>query len=167
MLCWKRIYLLSELKSKNLNWSVMNPDGTLQQNGWSKIKERKKKQVINSYCVNYYKMFNDLVSLLALIFCAVFAGTISTWSANMFVRAQWPQPTTLLFMTSRNSNQTTCKGMQLFFHALKAADCNAIPVKPEIKWTLVFSFGRLAYKLTHLYYNWPGTVRVPAPCQVC
>ena len=25
---------------------------------------------------------------------------------------------------------------------------------------------RLAYKLTHLYYNWPGTVRVPAPCQV-
>jgi aubergine-like protein len=24
---------------------------------------------------------------------------------------------------------------------------------------------KLAYKLTHLYYNWPGTVRVPAPCQ--
>lgn len=24
---------------------------------------------------------------------------------------------------------------------------------------------RLAYKMTHLYYNWPGTVRVPAPCQ--
>ncbi|GAB6030356.1 Piwi-like protein 1, variant 2 [Chamberlinius hualienensis] len=23
---------------------------------------------------------------------------------------------------------------------------------------------RLAYKLTHLYYNWPGTIRVPAPC---
>jgi len=23
---------------------------------------------------------------------------------------------------------------------------------------------RLAYKLTHLYYNWQGTVRVPAPC---
>lgn len=27
-------------------------------------------------------------------------------------------------------------------------------------------FNRLSYKLTHLYYNWPGTVRVPAPCQV-
>ena len=25
---------------------------------------------------------------------------------------------------------------------------------------------QLAYKLTHLYYNWPGTIRVPAPCQV-
>jgi len=24
---------------------------------------------------------------------------------------------------------------------------------------------RLSYKLTHMYYNWPGTVRVPAPCQ--
>lgn len=24
----------------------------------------------------------------------------------------------------------------------------------------------LSYKLTHLYYNWPGTVRVPAPCLV-
>ncbi|XP_054711719.1 piwi-like protein Ago3 [Uloborus diversus] len=24
---------------------------------------------------------------------------------------------------------------------------------------------KLAYKMTHLYYNWPGTVRVPAPCQ--
>ncbi|XP_061189698.1 piwi-like protein 1 isoform X1 [Saccostrea echinata] len=24
---------------------------------------------------------------------------------------------------------------------------------------------RLAYKMTHLYYNWPGTIRVPAPCQ--
>jgi aubergine-like protein len=24
---------------------------------------------------------------------------------------------------------------------------------------------QLAYKLTHLYYNWMGTVRVPAPCQ--
>lgn len=23
----------------------------------------------------------------------------------------------------------------------------------------------LSYKLTHLYFNWPGTVRVPAPCQ--
>ena len=25
---------------------------------------------------------------------------------------------------------------------------------------------RLAYKMTHLYYNWPGTVRIPAPCLV-
>lgn len=24
---------------------------------------------------------------------------------------------------------------------------------------------RLSYKLCHLYYNWPGTIRVPAPCQ--
>ena len=24
---------------------------------------------------------------------------------------------------------------------------------------------RLSYKLTHMYFNWSGTVRVPAPCQ--
>jgi len=24
---------------------------------------------------------------------------------------------------------------------------------------------QLVYKTCHLYYNWPGTVRVPAPCQ--
>ena len=24
---------------------------------------------------------------------------------------------------------------------------------------------RLTYRMTHLYYNWPGTVRVPAQCQ--
>ena len=24
---------------------------------------------------------------------------------------------------------------------------------------------KLSYKMTHLYYNWPGTIRVPAPCQ--
>jgi len=23
---------------------------------------------------------------------------------------------------------------------------------------------RLTYKMCHLYYNWPGTIRVPAPC---
>lgn len=25
---------------------------------------------------------------------------------------------------------------------------------------------KLSYKMTHMYYNWPGTVSVPAPCQV-
>jgi aubergine-like protein len=25
---------------------------------------------------------------------------------------------------------------------------------------------RLSYKMTHMYYNWSGTIRVPAPCQV-
>lgn len=24
---------------------------------------------------------------------------------------------------------------------------------------------KLAYRMTHMYYNWPGTVRVPAPVQ--
>ena len=28
-----------------------------------------------------------------------------------------------------------------------------------------FFFQKLTYKLCHLYYNWPGTVRVPMVCQ--
>merc|ERR1719206_1197021 len=26
---------------------------------------------------------------------------------------------------------------------------------------------KISYKLTHMYYNWPGTVRVPASCSTC
>nr|QQA03725.1 Piwi protein [Apostichopus japonicus] len=34
---------------------------------------------------------------------------------------------------------------------------NGVGLKPD-------HLQRLTYKLTHLYFNWPGTVRVPAPC---
>jgi aubergine-like protein len=36
--------------------------------------------------------------------------------------------------------------------------CNEIGWKPRI-------YQVLSYKLCHMYYNWPGTIRVPAPCQ--
>lgn len=36
--------------------------------------------------------------------------------------------------------------------------CDTSGLKPD-------HLQRLTYKLCHLYYNWPGTVRVPAPCQ--
>ena len=35
----------------------------------------------------------------------------------------------------------------------------------SISYSNLFLLQKLSYKLTHLYYNWPGTVRVPAPCQ--
>ena len=40
-----------------------------------------------------------------------------------------------------------------------------IVVHDDSDWK-VDNMQRLTYKMTHLYYNWPGTVRVPAPCQV-
>merc|ERR1711874_442548 len=38
-------------------------------------------------------------------------------------------------------------------------------VNPPPGTILDHSVTRFAYKLTHMYFNWPGTVRVPAPCQ--
>ena len=29
----------------------------------------------------------------------------------------------------------------------------------------VLAVPRLTFKLCHLYWNWPGTIRVPAPCK--
>ena len=37
--------------------------------------------------------------------------------------------------------------------------------KPGLHVMAAADVQNLAYKLTHMYYNWPGTVRVPAPCQ--
>ena len=49
-------------------------------------------------------------------------------------------------------------------------DCDSSPPLPPPLPLLVpllpSSLHRLAYKLTYMYYNWPGTIRVPAPCQV-
>ena len=42
--------------------------------------------------------------------------------------------------------------------AMQTVDCDPPPSPPVLS--------RLAYKLTYMYYNWPGTIRVPAPCQV-
>ncbi|XP_054153870.1 piwi-like protein Siwi [Oppia nitens] len=37
-------------------------------------------------------------------------------------------------------------------------------IKDDTRWA-PHRHQQLAYKLTHLYYNWIGTIRVPAPCQ--
>ena len=48
-----------------------------------------------------------------------------------------------------------------------------VKIYPKVHYNIIYDttklgadkFQRLSYKLTHLYFNWPGTVRVPAPCQ--
>lgn len=40
----------------------------------------------------------------------------------------------------------------------------AIPGNPSSQFFPSLS-PRLTFKLCHLYWNWPGTVRVPAPCK--
>lgn len=36
---------------------------------------------------------------------------------------------------------------------------NETNLKPDV-------LQQLSYKLTYQYFNWPGSIRVPAPCQV-
>ncbi|KAI1291821.1 Piwi-like protein 2 [Halotydeus destructor] len=56
------------------------------------------------------------------------------------------------FLVSQHVNQGTVTPT----HYVILNDASAMPVD---------RIQRLTYKLTHLYYNWPGTVRVPAPTQ--
>lgn len=57
------------------------------------------------------------------------------------------------FLVSQHVNQGTVTPT----HYVTIHDENAMPAD---------RIQRLTYKMTHLYYNWPGNIRVPAPCQV-
>lgn len=56
------------------------------------------------------------------------------------------------FLVSQNVNQGTVTPT----HYIVAYDDTKM--KPDY-------VQRLSYKMTHMYYNWSGTIRVPAPCQ--
>ncbi|XP_061163000.1 piwi-like protein 1 [Saccostrea echinata] len=55
-------------------------------------------------------------------------------------------------------SQSVRQGTVTPTHYNVVEDENAVFLTPD-------RMQQLAYKLTHLYYNWPGTIRVPAPCQ--
>ncbi|XP_018412307.1 PREDICTED: piwi-like protein 4 [Nanorana parkeri] len=56
------------------------------------------------------------------------------------------------FLISQNARQGTVN--PTYYNVLYDSNC----LKPD-------HLQRLTYKLCHLYYNWPGVIRVPAPCQ--
>ncbi|XP_072258800.1 piwi-like protein 4 [Pyxicephalus adspersus] len=56
------------------------------------------------------------------------------------------------FLISQNARQGTVN--PTYYNVIYDSNC----LKPD-------HLQRLTYKLCHLYYNWPGVVRVPAPCQ--
>lgn len=58
------------------------------------------------------------------------------------------------FLVAQHVNQGTVTPT----HYITVFDANEMP--PD-------RMQRLTYKLVHLYYNWPGNIRVPSPCQVC
>ncbi|XP_075707606.1 piwi-like protein 4 isoform X2 [Rhinoderma darwinii] len=56
------------------------------------------------------------------------------------------------FLISQNARQGSVN--PTYYNVLFDSNC----LKPD-------HLQRLTYKLCHLYYNWPGVIRVPAPCQ--
>uniref|UniRef100_A0A8C5LMS0 Piwi like RNA-mediated silencing 4 n=1 Tax=Leptobrachium leishanense TaxID=445787 RepID=A0A8C5LMS0_9ANUR len=63
-------------------------------------------------------------------------------------RAEWYD----FYLISQNARQGTVN--PTYYNVLFDDNC----LKPD-------HMQRLTYKLCHLYYNWPGVIRVPAPCQ--
>jgi len=51
------------------------------------------------------------------------------------------------------------------FIVLRELGCEPRPNGREVPKMEATDIQKLAYKLTHMYFNWPGTVRVPAPVQ--
>ena len=122
--------------------------------------------------------------------CFMFSGTISSLSVNMFVRGLLHPRITLSSTTLHLSSQIMFKGsllstrnmvlifacVAMSFGSSSSFECVISGEPMSLMWSQYltlfileldfFVFLRLSYKLTHLYYNWPGTVRVPAPCQV-
>ena len=43
--------------------------------------------------------------------------------------------------------------------------CSSARPRAERSASLLRAVPRLTFKLCHLYWNWPGTIRVPAPCK--
>ncbi|KAG8584588.1 hypothetical protein GDO81_004680 [Engystomops pustulosus] len=56
------------------------------------------------------------------------------------------------FLISQNARQGSVN--PTYYNVLYDSNC----LRPD-------HLQRLTYKLCHLYYNWPGVIRVPAPCQ--
>ena len=78
-------------------------------------------------------------------------GTTSSWCRSTLARAPSHPPTTSLSTITLASSPTSSRRL-------------AYIVKQELG-LKHFIWTQISYKLTHMYYNWPGTVRVPAPCQ--
>ncbi|KAM9321159.1 piwi-like protein 4 [Gastrophryne carolinensis] len=67
---------------------------------------------------------------------------------NVATKPEWYD----FFLISQNARQGTVN--PTYYNVLYDSNC----LKPD-------HMQRLTYKLCHLYFNWPGVIRVPAPCQ--
>ena len=64
-----------------------------------------------------------------------------------------------MFQVPMNVNQGTVTPTHfVVVHESLSSGGDAAGLKPS-------TLQRLSYALTHMYFNWPGNVKVPAPCQ--
>ncbi|XP_075054846.1 piwi-like protein 4 [Mixophyes fleayi] len=73
---------------------------------------------------------------------------VGTVIDNQATRPEWYD----FFLISQNARQGSVN--PTYYNVVFDTNC----LKPD-------HLQRLTYKLCHLYYNWPGVIRVPAPCQ--
>lgn len=66
------------------------------------------------------------------------------------------------FLVPQSVNQGTVSPTH--FIVIKEQQRSTPPSQPSMKLD-ASNIQKLSYRMTHMYYNWPGTVRVPAPVQ--
>ena len=67
-------------------------------------------------------------------------------------------------VTLKHARRMADKTNTQFFNILFVDAVQRIRLVVSVVLSRLMTFSA-SYKLTHMYFNWPGTVRVPAPCQ--
>eukprot|EP01106_Pelomyxa_sp_JSP_P000012 TRINITY_DN1001_c0_g2_i11.p1 TRINITY_DN1001_c0_g2~~TRINITY_DN1001_c0_g2_i11.p1 ORF type:complete len:478 (-),score=136.42 TRINITY_DN1001_c0_g2_i11:169-1602(-) len=120
------------------------------------------KQVLDVEVAEYVKAFTDFPAYKPQLTIVVVKKRIHT---RLFLN-NWgnPGPGTVI------DEGCTHKGWYDFYVVSNSVTQGTVTpthyhvIRDDIKLT-EHQMQLLTYKLTHMYYNWPGTIRVPAPCQ--
>ena len=109
-----------------------------------------------------------------LVSQSVRQGTVNPTSYNVIIDGSGLKPEHIQKLTYKVSMLCMKENLKNWSISLltfwSEQVCSVLTNYRQLVWSLVnvslFSCViKYYFQLTHLYYNWPGTVRVPAPCQ--